>query len=105
MIANHVPTYPYTFIILYDYIYAEISKALTSVPILPAERTTFTTSRMSSTVSTTTVSQEFTRSTTAHHTSSVLSLNPTTTSVTSTTQLQGLLIALIYVRIPVNITC
>ena len=90
---------------LYDCIYAEISKALTPVLNTSVETTTFTTSRMISTVSTTTVSQEFTRSTAAHHTSNNLSLNPTT-SVTSTTQLQqGLLIALLYVCMPVNITC
>ena len=53
--------------------------------------TTFTTTETTrlSTVSTT-VSQRFPRSTTVHHTSSVSSLKPTTTSVNSVTQLPQL---------------
>ena len=52
-----------------------------SIPVM----TTFTTTQFTSTVSTT-VSQ---RSTTVHHTSSVSSVRPTTTSVNSITQLPG----------------
>ena len=53
--------------------------------------TTFTTTQTKrlSTVSTT-VNQQFTRLTTVHHTSSVSSLRPTTTSVNSITQLPQL---------------
>ena len=53
--------------------------------------TTFTTTQTTrlNTVSTT-VSQQFTRSTTVHHTSSVSSLRPAATSVNSITQLPQL---------------
>ena len=73
--------------------YTEILETLSSSSPVPMDvmTTTFTTTQTIrlSTVSTT-VSQQFTRSTTVHHTSSVSSLRPTITSVNSITQLPQL---------------
>ena len=73
--------------------YTEILETLSSSSPLPMDvmTTTFTTTQTTrlSTVSTT-VSQQFTRSTTVNHTTSVSSLGPTTTSVNSITQLPQL---------------
>ena len=66
----------------------EILETLSSSSSIPVMTTTLTTTQFTNTVSTT-VSQQFTRSTTVHHTSSVSSVRPTTTSVNSITQLPG----------------
>ena len=63
----------------------ETSSLSSPIPVM-------TTDQIISTVSTT-VSQQFTRSTTVHHTSSVSSVKPTTTSATNVTQLrQGVML-------------
>ena len=67
----------------------EILETLSSSSSIPVMTTTLTTTQFTSTVSTT-VSPQFTRSTTVHHTSSVSSVRPTTTSVNSITQLPEL---------------
>ena len=66
----------------------EILETLSSSSSIPVMTTTLTTTQFTNTVSTT-VSQQFTRSTTVHHTSSVSSVRLTTTSVNSITQLPG----------------
>ena len=75
----------------------EILETLSSSSPTPVA--TFTTTQTTSTVSTT-VSQQFIRSTTVHHTSSVPSVRPITTSVNSITQLpqlrQGVLMDKLY---------
>ena len=75
------------FIISHDLLLCiEILETLSSSSSIPVMTTTLTTTQFTNTVSTT-VSQQFTRSTTVHHTSSVSSVRPTTTSVNSITQL------------------
>ena len=88
---------------IFSYLCTEILETLSSSsPIPVAVITTFTTTQTTrlSTVSTT-VSQRFPRSTTVHHTSSVSSVRPTTTSVNSITQLpqlrQGVLMDYTYI--------
>ena len=81
--------------LFFSYLCTEILETLSSSSPIPVAvmTTTFTTTQTTrlSTVSTT-VSQQFPRPTTLHHTSSVSSLRPTTTSVNSITQLrQGVL--------------
>ena len=75
---------------IFSYLYTEILETISSSSPIPVAvmTTAFTTTQTTrlSTVSTT-VGQRFPRSTTVHHTSSVSSLRPTTTSVNSTTQL------------------
>ena len=75
----------------FSYLCTEILETLSSSSPIPVAvmTTTFTQTTRLSTVSTT-VSQRFPRSTTVHHTSSVSSLRPTTTSVNSITQLPQL---------------
>ena len=71
-------------IIFYDCTYVEILEALSSLS-MPTTTTTFANS-------TTVINQQFTRSTTLHHTSSVSSVKPTTTHISTITQSpQGLL--------------
>ena len=74
---------------IFSYLCTEILETLSSSSPIPVDvmTTTFTTTQTTrlSTVSTT-VSQQFPRSATVHHTSSVSSFRPTTTSVNSITQ-------------------
>ena len=78
---------------IFSYLCIEILETLSSSSPIPVAvmTTTFTTTQTTrlNTVSTT-VSQRFPRSTTVHHTSSVSSVRPTTTSVNSITQLPQL---------------
>ena len=66
------------------YLYAEILEAVSSLPVLTMT-TAFTTTQIN--VISTTDSQQFSRYTTLHHTSSVSSVKHTTASVINITQL------------------
>ena len=78
--------------LFFSYLCTEILETLSSSSPIPVAvmTTTFTTTHARLSTVSTTVSQQFPRSTTVHHTSSVLSLRPTTTSVNSITQLPQL---------------